>query len=156
MRNLLLALAVLLAPLSARADQITRLPQRTPSGSIYLLNAVASNASAGARTATFTTGGYSKLTISFSYVRVGTPSALTMTCKASTDKGIIYNAIPDQTINAGVGTLIAHTWFYPVAATDGVTIDIGTGTYDAVQCVFSATGGGATDLLTVSAIAGAP
>lgn len=155
MRHILLALALLLVPVAAKAEPTTRLRQMSPTGSAYLLNGVAATASSGARTATFTVGGYSRLTISFSIVRVAA-TAITMTCSASTDHGAIFNVIADQTISSGTGTLVAHTWSYAVSASGGVIIDIGTGSYDSVSCTFGATGGGSSDLLTVSAISGAP
>lgn len=149
-------LALLLVPALASAQVTnTRIRMRTPTGSNYLINGIAATASAANRTAVFNIGGLAKLSISFSVSR-STATAITMTCNASTDQGTTFVAVADQTVSAGVGTLVAHTWSYAVSASGGVQIDVGVGSYDFLQCVFAATGGGSSDLLTVSAIGGAP
>lgn len=154
MRRLLLALLLLLAPSLASA-QVTnnRMRLRTLDGSNYLLNNVAANASAGARTVTVAVGGYKTISWTFGLTRVA-GTAINMTCKGSTDQGVTYGDIPSMAISGGTGTLTPFTWTQTTSVSGAIIIDMSTGNYDSLQCIFSVTTGGGSDLIKVSAIAG--
>jgi hypothetical protein len=160
MRKLLLAFVVLLAPALANAQTQSRIHLKTPSGSAYLLNGVAANASAGSRTVTVNTGGYRKLTWTVALTR-HLATALTIACSASTDSLVTYANIAAVTVNGGAVTMSPATWTYggatgTLTGNDAVTVDMGVSTYDGVSCVFGATSGDGTDLLKVSGVVGSP
>jgi hypothetical protein len=155
MPRLLLALLLLLAPTLASAQATSsRLRFRTLTGSNYLLNQVAANASAGSRTVTVSTGGYSKVSWTFGYTQAA-GTAITMTCQGSTDRGTTFGDITAMSISGGTGTLSVFTWTQAIAASGATIIDMASGSYDALKCVFGITGGAGSDLINVSGIAGA-
>lgn len=156
MRRLFLALAVILAPALASAQTTqTRVKYKTPQGSLKLLSAVALNASAGLRTVTVPTGGYSRVTWHVDLTRVAA-TTLTMTCKASLNNGTTFADVTSMDVASGVGTLTPFTWSLAVSANASAIIDMSVGTYDFLRCAFGGASAGGSDLVDVYATAGAP
>lgn len=154
MRRAFLALLLLLVPALASA-QVTnnRIRLRTPDGNNYLLNNVAATAAVGLRTVTAPVGGYKTVSWTFGLTR-SAGTAVNMTCKGSTDQGASYGDITSMAIAGGTGTLTPFTWTQTTSVTGAIVIDMSTGNYDFLQCIFSVTAGAAGDLIRVSGTAG--
>ena len=82
-------------------------------------------------------------------------TALTMTCTASANNAVSYANINTVSISGGTATLSTVTWTKAVVASTNELISVDTNGYDFLRCVFSVTGGGASDLLDVAAQASA-
>lgn len=164
LRRLLLVLGLLLAPAIANA-QTYQARSRVTTGSPpqpYLLNNVAANAAAGSRTVTIETAGYVHVTWQVNLTRA-TATAITVTCTASEDGGATYANIPGMNTDGTTGTLKPFTWRYigadpsgALVGNDSTIIKMDVSDYDWIACIFSATGGGGSDLLRVSAMKGIP
>ncbi len=117
-----------------------------------ILNAVACNASAGARTWTASAGsgaGYAVGLIQFHLTRVAA-TAVSMSCETSISAGN-WAALQSCAVSSGVCTSTDASWTKAVSGNKNWTwrLDfLGAGD---IRCTFSCTAGGASDLITAYA-----
>ena len=128
------------------------------SASCKVLNAVAATASSGSRTFTVSTGGFSKTVFQLDY----TYSAATdqrLACYGSLNGGASYARIMSTGIVSGSGTLMPYTDICNIGVNQCLTgsgnilIEYDSRNYDKMQCVWSATSGGAGDTVNIYAAA---
>lgn len=160
----LLLMSFAFAP-SAMAQAIqgkkVRYQYTTSTGDKRLLNAVALNASANTRTIIVQTdapsgspaGGYDLLTFLVNYT-AGTATDVRAQIFGSLDGGITYGAAQSSAIAGGVDTLSDYIAVKSVTANKAYTFTANIDNYTHVKVVFSGTGAGSGDLLTVYCIGG--
>lgn len=158
MRHLLAALLVICLAASAQAQTYEPRGSRfqylnSSTGSVNLLSGVALNASAGTRTITLLTGGWKKVSI-FVQFTYNAATDVRLTCSASGDAGTNYGPIQTSSIASGTATLSDLVDVKAVTASKKFVVEYDVTTYDRLQCVFSGTSAGGSDLITVQAIAG--
>ena len=78
-------------------------------------------------------------------------TAITVQLFKSADGGVTYQRVPSLDISSGTGTASDYTVSKGVSATDTLWVDLGVGNATHVKIIVGATGGGATDLITVKA-----
>lgn len=134
-------------------------------GNTSLLSGVALNAAVGLRTLDVQVGapnlpnqrmegGYAKLTLGVSYTRTaGAATAITATVFGSFD-GVVYYAYQAHSVSAGVDTLSDYSITKAVAASGNFSFVLDNDNYTHIRVIFSGTGAGAGDVITVQAAAG--
>lgn len=138
---------------------------RTAAGSLNLLSGVALNAAAASRTvdvqmatpgspAHAPTFAYDSVTFDVQYT-FGTATQVNIACFSSNDAGLTYSPIQAQDLTNGADTF---TDYLPKKATGGASMSFSfylpNRNYTNIRVVFSGTGAGAGDLITVKANAG--
>ena len=141
---LLLSLPALAAPAPVGANVVEERG--------VVLSAVAANAVAATRTFTVTnTGGSGGMLILWANFTWSAASAVTMTCSASNDAGATLYALQDGATAAGVQTLTDAVKSKAVTASKKWPMRFDILGFSFVSCVYAATGGGASDLMTMRA-----
>jgi len=120
------------------------------SSSCKVLNAVAANAAEGSRTFTLSVTGYSKATIQLDFVWAAATDHR-LACSGSVNGGGSYARITSTAITAGVGTISLYQDVRAVGASENILLEYDVRTYDKIRCVWSTTGGGASDNITAYA-----
>lgn len=148
----LIYLILLIPSLAFGAADNLRILRYTKSGSFNILSGVALNASAGTRTITLSTEGYSKLLVqvNFTYAAATTLTSQ-FTCSLN---GVTYGRRTSKSTTAGAVTVSASTETY---TTGGASVVLNY-EYDVRGCsdisvVYGGASGGASDLITVQATA---
>lgn len=118
------------------------------------VDGVAANAAAALRTATLDVIRFAQLAVVIDLSQ-SAATALTMTMAASVDGGTTYGDVQSMSVSSGTGTLSDMTWTKAVSGDVTITLDLPVVAYSNVQLVFAATGGGASDLITVTIMGGA-
>ena len=124
---------------------VATVPALTALGS---LTDIAANAAAGDRTLTIDTSGYSGLSIVINLTWVAATD-LTMVVRARSVASGLWGVQHSMAIAAGTVTLSPVTYTRPVSADAEVLIELPVAKYAAVELLFAAPGGGATDLISV-------
>lgn len=124
---------------------------------VAALTAVAANAAAGARTFTVANpqGAYGLLVIHANFTW-DSASAVILTCSESPDGGSTLYALQDGTTSAGVQALVAASKSKTVSASAKWPMRWDIKGFTFISCVYSATGGGASDLITATYTLSAP
>lgn len=146
MRYLIAALALLISiPLAAQEKPISVTPITTH------LDGVACNAAAGARTFDTDIGklgpnGQSMPLVVFEvYFTHNAATAIGLACSVSSDNGATWLVPQDAVSSAGVSTLSDASWSKAVAANKNFPMRWDSTGFLKARCVWSCTGGGATD-----------
>ena len=117
------------------------------------LTAVAANAAASARTLTIDTRQVDKLGICLTLTRIAA-TALTLTALFRAHAGGAQAKVGTITISGGTITFADGTWTKAVSGNDSMALELPCLPFAEVELVMAATGGGATDLLTLEVTGG--
>lgn len=153
MKKLLLITALLL-PSAAMADSAAKLrvAKYRNGSSMNLLSGVALNASAGTRTITLETDGFSKVRVLVNYTyAAATTVTAQFTCSLD---GTTYGRLTSRATSSGAATVSAVTETYTTSAASAILVY----EYDVrgcakVQVLYGGASAGASDLVTVQAVA---
>jgi hypothetical protein len=128
-------------------------PNLDYSRSVYLSSAAFTDVTMGSAREfdEIKTKGYSQLTLDFVFTR-NAASAVTMTCKHARAAGGTFYNVHVLSYSTATAASDTHTWSNTVSGSENWswTVQLLAG-YNYVKCTLTATGGGASDLLTISA-----
>lgn len=114
------------------------------------LSAVPATASEASRTATVKCHGTTKACVSVHFTK-SAGTAITVTPYGSVNNGETYGRLQSRNIKDGVGTCSTYTDQMTVSASTALLLEYDTSALTHLKLVFSVTGGGSGDLLTVYA-----
>lgn len=113
-----------------------------------VLNGVAANAAAGSRTITLPVHGLSRLVVSVEFTR-SAGTAVVLTPSYSLDDGETYARLTSTSVLDGAGTVSTYSDTRTTSASENIGLSYDVAGMDYFKIVFTVTGGGASDLLTV-------
>jgi len=117
------------------------------------LDGVAANAAEASRTVEIDVADREEILFVFGLVWAAA-SAMTVQLYKSADGGTTYGRVESIAITAGTGTASDYTVNNAVSGNETIAVDLNVRNCTHVKAIFGATGGGASDLLTVQASAG--
>ena len=120
-----------------------------------VIDGVAANAAESERTAIIDARVADNIGLSVEITQ-SAASAVSAAIYKSANNGASFARVPSISISSGAGTARDYTLTKAITGSDTVWMDIDTRNCDYVKVIVSATGGGASDLLTVYAIASTP
>jgi len=119
------------------------------------LSGVASNAAEASRTCEINVEHAESITFVYSLSWVAA-TAMTAQFYLSPDDKTTYGRVMSVAVSAGAGVSSDYSWSHDVTASDAVAITVDCRNATHIKGIFAATGGGATDLITVVAGSGEP
>jgi hypothetical protein len=129
----------------------TKLGTKAGADRYLVLNAVAASAGASSRTIEIdTSGGWERLVLQIEYTQ-SAGSAVVVTPTYSLDGGTTYCQLTSTSVAAGAGTVSDYVDTHASGASENFGLAYDVAGYDKFKIVFSVTGGGASDLLSVLA-----
>lgn len=147
------ALALAATPVMARkADTVNRFKHTTAAGSVNLLDGIACNAAAAARTITLPLGSTMARAEVFVYFTYAAATSVSFTPTCSMDSGTTYANYTSRSCSSGTCTV---SEMVDSNSTGGADFDVKL-VYDTAACdnfklVIACTGGGASDTFIVQA-----
>ena len=115
-----------------------------------VIDGIAANAAEASRTAVIDVHSASSIGFDVSLVWAAA-SALTVQLYKSADGGVTYARVPSIAVASGTGTLSDYTASLAVSADDSTYLDLDVSNATHCMIIVGATGGGASDLISVRA-----